>query len=127
MSLAVSTPRVLSTEELADYITGIKRDFVIARTHQRNAKYELVVTPKSYVVRTNENASIRADLDGFTCSLSKSLIKLYQQNCPDDMEVKAIVEKKLPAPYDKQQKDVYMLRVRFTLKRPATKGRRRFF
>ena len=46
---------------------------------------------------------------------------------PAAMEVKAIVEKKLPAPYDKQQKDVYMLRVRFTLKRPATKGRRRFF
>ena len=124
MSLTQSTPLLLSAAEIDEFSACITRDFAIARSHQKNGKYELVVTPKKYVVRLAEKSSVRADLDGFTCSMAKSLIKLYEQKCPADIEVKAIVEKTLRTPLGDQQEDVYMLRVRFTFKQRARKGRR---
>ena len=124
MSTATSAPLVLSAQELANFKASIDRDFAIARNHQRNGSYELVVTPQSPIYRTAEMATTHANFDGFSCSMAHLITSLYHQQCPVDAEIKAAVEKKLSARYETEEKDVYLLRVRFTFKRSTKKSRR---
>lgn len=124
MSTAQVAPLLLSGVERETLLTSIKHDFAIARMHQKNGKYDLVVTPKFPVVRVADKAMTHADFDGFTCNNAKLLIKLYQQLCPAGVEVSAIVEKALHSPTSEQQQDIFMLRVRFTFKQRPKKVRR---
>lgn len=124
MSTAQVAPLLLSGVERETLLTSIKHDLAIARMHQKNGKYDLVITPKLFVVRIANKAMTRADFDGFTCNNAKLLIKLYQQLCPADVEVSAIVEKALHTALSDQQGDFFMLRVRFTFKQRAKKARR---
>jgi len=136
MSPAQTTPLVLSVEgsestpdktlEKSQEVKDVERDFAIARSHQKNGIYELVVTPESRVIRRADKATARADIDGFSCAAARALTRLYEQHCPDDAKVKTTVEKPLPSPLDEKQEDTYLLRVRFTFTQ-GTKKARRFF
>lgn len=114
MSNASAGTLVFSREEIAKYVSSIKRDFSIARHHQHNGTYELVVTPESYVLRMAKMAVTRADIDGYRNGRAELLIKLYNDNCPNRVKVKAYVQKTLPSLLNDQDSDIYTLCVCFT-------------
>jgi len=116
----------LAPKEKSQEVKDVERDFAIARSHQRNGMYELVVTPESRVIRRADKATARADIDGFSCAAARALTRLYEQHCPTDAKVRTIVEKPLASPLDEKQEDTYLLRVRFTFTQSTKKGHRFF-
>jgi len=114
MSIASTDRLVFSEEKIAQYVASIQRDFYIARCHQQNGQYELIVTPESYVLRMAKMAVTRADIDGYGSSQAELLIKLYNDNCPGNVKVEAYVQKTLPLLSNGLDKDVYTLCVCFT-------------
>jgi hypothetical protein len=123
---APTTPLVLSETEAAEFKTSIERDFAIARSHQKNGMYELVVTPSSYVLRRADKARTRADFDGFGCSMAHLVTALYEQYCPSDVVVRTTVETPRRPSYETTEKEVYLLRVRFTFTQNKKKSRHFF-